>query len=98
MQGDAQARKLLEAPPAATLAVDVTPREALLALVASPNIASRRSLFEQYDAIVQSRTVRRPEQADAAVLKLDCALTPAGEDRSIPALAVTWLIGAACAA
>ena len=27
-------------------------------------------LFEQYDAIVQSRTVRRPEQADAAVLAL----------------------------
>ncbi len=26
--------------------------------------------FEQYDAIVQSRTVRRPEQADAAVLAL----------------------------
>ena len=36
----------------------------------SPNIASRRALFEQYDAIVQSRTVRRPEQADAAVLAL----------------------------
>ncbi len=34
------------------------------------NIASRRPLFEQYDAIVQSRTVRRPEQADAAVLAL----------------------------
>ena len=36
----------------------------------SPNIASRRPLFEQYDSIVQSRTVRRPEQADAAVLAL----------------------------
>jgi phosphoribosylformylglycinamidine synthase II len=59
------------APPEATLAKDVEPREALLALLASPNIASRRPLFEQYDAIVQSRTVRRPEQADAAVLVLD---------------------------
>jgi phosphoribosylformylglycinamidine synthase subunit PurL len=58
------------APPPATLAKDVAPREALLALLASPNIASRRPLFEQYDAIVQSRTVRRPEQADAAVLAL----------------------------
>jgi len=58
------------APPPATLAGDVAPREALLALLASPNIASRRPLFEQYDAIVQSRTVRRPEQADAAVLAL----------------------------
>ena len=42
----------------------------LLALLASPNIASRLPLFQQYDSIVQSRTVRRPEQADAAVLAL----------------------------
>jgi phosphoribosylformylglycinamidine synthase II len=56
--------------PAASLAADALPGEALLALLASPNIASRRPLFERYDAIVQSRTVRRPEQADAAVLKL----------------------------
>jgi phosphoribosylformylglycinamidine synthase len=47
-----------------------TPREILLALLSSPNLASRRPLFERYDAIVQSRTVRRPEQADAAVLAL----------------------------
>ena len=45
-------------------------RDALLALLASPNIASRRPLFEQYDWLVQSRTVRRPEEADAAVLAL----------------------------
>jgi phosphoribosylformylglycinamidine synthase subunit PurL len=57
-------------PPAACLAVDAPPAETLLALLASPNIASRRPLFEQYDAIVQSRTVRRPEEADAAVLAL----------------------------
>jgi phosphoribosylformylglycinamidine synthase len=57
-------------PAAATLAPNAQPREALLALLSSPNIASRRPLFEQYDAIVQSRTVRRPEQADAAVLAL----------------------------
>jgi phosphoribosylformylglycinamidine synthase len=44
--------------------------EILLSLVRSPNIASRRPLFEQYDAIVGSRTVRRPEQADAAVLAI----------------------------
>ncbi|MEX0992831.1 MAG: phosphoribosylformylglycinamidine synthase subunit PurL, partial [Solirubrobacterales bacterium] len=42
----------------------------LLALLGSPNIASRRWAFEQYDCVVGSRTVRRPEQADAAVLKL----------------------------
>ena len=54
----------------ATLAPGVEPAEALLALLRSPNIASRRPLFEQYDWIVQSRTVRRPEEADAAVLLL----------------------------
>jgi phosphoribosylformylglycinamidine synthase II len=47
-----------------------TGNELLLALLSSANIASRRPLFEQYDAVVQSRTVRRPEQADAAVLQL----------------------------
>jgi phosphoribosylformylglycinamidine synthase subunit PurL len=83
------------APPVASLAANAGPREALLALLASPNIASRRPLFEQYDAIVQSRTVRRPEQADAAVLALDLdqgsgsdADSP-GEQSAIPALAVS---------
>ena len=44
--------------------------ETLRTLLASPTIASKRWAFEQYDAIVQSRTVRRPEAADAAVLAL----------------------------
>jgi phosphoribosylformylglycinamidine synthase len=57
-------------PPAATLATGGSVRDALLALLASPNVASRRPLFEQYDSIVQSRTVRRPQEADAAVLAL----------------------------
>ncbi len=78
-------------PPPATLSADATPREALLALLSSPNLASRRPLFEQYDAIVQSRTVRRPEQADAAVLAIHPAgpasAAPAGEP--VPALAVS---------
>ena len=38
------------------------PGEALLALLRSPNIADRPPLFEQYDCVVQSRTVRRPGQ------------------------------------
>jgi len=75
--------------PAATLARGADSRETLLALLSCPNIASRRPLFEQYDAIVQSRTVRRPGQADAAVLALDCDPSPAGEDRPIPAIAVS---------
>jgi phosphoribosylformylglycinamidine synthase II len=54
----------------AVLSGDEPPGEVLLALLASPNIASRLPVFEQYDPVVQSRTVRRPEQADAAVLAL----------------------------
>ena len=46
------------------------PGATLLALLASPTIASKRWAFEQYDPIVGSRTVRRPGQADAAVLQL----------------------------
>ena len=44
--------------------------ELLLSLLASANVASKRWAFEQYDSIVGSRTVRRPESADAAVLKI----------------------------
>src|SRR5271165_2811033 len=61
----------LYGPSVATLSANATPSETVLALLGSPNLASRRPLFEQYDAIVQSRTVRRPEQADAAVLAID---------------------------
>jgi len=56
--------------PQRTLAETADLAEILLALVRSPNLSSRRPLFEQYDAIVQSRTVRRPATADAAVLQL----------------------------
>ncbi len=56
--------------PEAVLAGGESDGELLLALLASANIASRRHVFEQYDPVVQSRTVRRPEQADAAVLVL----------------------------
>ncbi|MFN8163937.1 MAG: AIR synthase-related protein [Solirubrobacterales bacterium] len=44
--------------------------ECRLALLAAPSIASKRWAFEQYDSVVGSRTVRRPESADAAVLQL----------------------------
>jgi phosphoribosylformylglycinamidine synthase II len=59
------------------------PAAALLALLASPNIADRRPVFEQYDAVVGSRTVRRPAEADAAVLMLP----PRGKTR--PAIAAS---------
>ncbi len=56
--------------PKAVLNGSESPGEVLLALLRSPNLASRRPVFEQYDPIVQSRTVRRPDEADAAVLGL----------------------------
>ncbi len=54
----------------ATLAADASSEETLLALLSSPSIASKRWAFEQYDSVVGSRTVRRPESADAAVLQI----------------------------
>jgi phosphoribosylformylglycinamidine synthase subunit PurL len=56
--------------PQAPLPLNTSPSEILRALLSSPNVASRSPLFEQYDAVVQARTVRRPEQADAAVLAI----------------------------
>ncbi len=56
--------------PEAILTGSESPAQTLLALLSSANIASRRPVFEQYDPIVQSRTVRRPDEADAAVLVL----------------------------
>jgi phosphoribosylformylglycinamidine (FGAM) synthase-like enzyme len=55
----------------ARLEAATPPDRLLAALLASPSIASKRWAFEQYDSIVQSRTVRRPEAADAAVLRID---------------------------
>ncbi len=72
------------------VAAGADPADALIALLASANIASRRGVFEQYDPVVQSRTVRRPEQADAAVLALPVldAATGAG-GAPIPGIAVS---------
>jgi phosphoribosylformylglycinamidine synthase subunit PurL len=61
----------------ATLDAGASAGETLLALLSSPSVASKRWAFEQYDSIVGSRTARRPESADAAVLALpeaDCAI------------------------
>ncbi|HEY8082634.1 MAG TPA: phosphoribosylformylglycinamidine synthase subunit PurL [Solirubrobacterales bacterium] len=63
----------------ATLAGEASTEEALLALLASPSIASKRWAFEQYDSLVGSRTARRrveggeaaaDDAADAAVLAI----------------------------
>ena len=45
------------------------PQETLLDLLRSPNLRSKRRVYEQYDHLVGSRTVRRPG-LDAAVLRL----------------------------
>ena len=57
--------------PAAKLHGDEPAEDTLLALLGSPNVASKRWAFEQYDWLVGSRTTRRPEEADAAVLMLE---------------------------
>ncbi|MGI8460919.1 MAG: phosphoribosylformylglycinamidine synthase subunit PurL [Solirubrobacterales bacterium] len=49
---------------------DGEPAALLTGLLGSPSIASKRWAFERYDSIVGSRTVRRPESADAAVLAI----------------------------
>jgi phosphoribosylformylglycinamidine synthase II len=67
------------AAPPRVLADDAAPGETLLALLGSSNVASKRWAFEQYDSIVGSRTVRRPEAADAAVL----TLAPDGGSRAL---------------
>ena len=46
------------------------PAGILTELLGSANVASKKWAWEQYDPVVGSRTVRRPESADAAVLNL----------------------------
>lgn len=52
---------------------DVTPEtagEVLAALLGSPNIASKRWVFEQYDTMVRTNTVVGPGPSDAALVRL----------------------------
>lgn len=53
--------------------VAASPADALLALLASPNLASKRWVWEQYDSIVQGGTVRGPG-GDAAIVRIDGGL------------------------
>ncbi len=46
------------------------PAETLLRLLASPNIASKRAVYRQYDHQVQTNTVAGPGGSDAAVLRV----------------------------
>nr|MBA2512844.1 phosphoribosylformylglycinamidine synthase subunit PurL [Solirubrobacterales bacterium] len=56
--------------PRAVLLEGADAQEILLTLIGSANLASRRWAFEQYDCLVGSATVRRPEAADAAVIRV----------------------------
>ncbi len=56
--------------PARRLPAGASAEQTLLALLATPTIASKRWAYEQYDTLVGSRTVRRAGAADAAVLQL----------------------------
>ena len=44
--------------------------QTLLAMLASPNIASRRWVFEQYDTMVRTNTVQRPGGSDSGVVRI----------------------------
>jgi phosphoribosylformylglycinamidine synthase subunit PurL len=69
LEPEAPGEPLYPEPPA-ELRADASPEDTLLALLSAPNVASKRYVFEQYDSLVGSRTVRRPQAADAAVLTL----------------------------
>jgi phosphoribosylformylglycinamidine synthase len=69
------AESLYPAPPR-RVEDDATPGELLTTLLASPNLADRTPLFQQYDQLVQSRTVRRPGESGAAVLVIPEADAP----------------------
>ncbi len=56
--------------PPVRIGPDADAAESLMAVLGAPTVASKRFAFEQYDSMVGSRTVRRPQAADAAVLQL----------------------------
>ncbi len=63
-------------------------RECLVALLRSPNIGSRRWIYQQYDHIVQSSTIINPGEGDAALLrikgeKFGLAITMDGNGRHV---------------
>ena len=69
-------RRLAPAPGAPLVASDQLPERGmdpgavLLALLGSPNLASRRAVFEQYDSTVQAATAAGPTSGGAAVIRV----------------------------
>ncbi|WBV43789.1 phosphoribosylformylglycinamidine synthase subunit PurL [Pseudoroseomonas cervicalis] len=56
---------------AATIADPAGLQAALLTLVGSPDLCSRRWIWDQYDSTVGGQTVKRPGAADAAIVRLE---------------------------
>ncbi|EFH13158.1 phosphoribosylformylglycinamidine synthase II [Pseudoroseomonas cervicalis ATCC 49957] len=56
---------------AATVADPAGLQAALLTLVGSPDLCSRRWIWDQYDSTVGGQTVKRPGAADAAIVRLE---------------------------
>lgn len=54
----------------ATVPGSITAREALLRLLAAPNIASRRPVYQRYDHTILTNTVAPPGVSDAAVVRV----------------------------
>jgi phosphoribosylformylglycinamidine synthase len=54
-------------------AVSVPVDEAFFRVLSSPNVASKRWVYEQYDQLVQGQTIQRPG-ADAAVVRIEGTL------------------------
>ncbi|WP_439575981.1 phosphoribosylformylglycinamidine synthase subunit PurL [Phreatobacter sp.] len=55
---------------AGTVVPPMSSREALLKLVATPDLSSRRWVYEQYDSFILGNTVQRPG-GDAAVVRIE---------------------------
>ncbi|GGJ16747.1 phosphoribosylformylglycinamidine synthase subunit PurL [Neoroseomonas lacus] len=55
----------------ATIPDPVGIEAALLTLVATPDLCSRRWIWDQYDSLVNGQTVKRPGAADAAIVRIE---------------------------
>ena len=93
-------RRLAPAPGAPVVASDQLPERGmdpgavLLALLGSPNLASKRVVFEQYDSTVQASTVAGPGSGGAAVLRVpgtSKALVAATDGNAGVSAADPWL-------
>ena len=66
-------RPIADAPPPVPLGAVPDPvgiAEALLRLVAAPDLASRAWIWNQYDSAIGGQTIKRPGAADAAIVRL----------------------------